>query len=220
MIEYEITDNGYCATPPYNDYIVYELNGFETESTNRYRELLSQKHDLERATACLNQMFFNEDTTLIDGALINTAIQLLVRCFTKSGQDDRMKFDYIKVFKKYAVQIGETELSDIYLKFYDARNKVISHDELNYMNNIVGIIINNSGNACDITELTVSTHYVYERNKQLLLRLIHVATAYCAEQLDGIKKQLIEKYNATSPKPTLPKIDTARISEFVAFNRW
>ena len=99
MIKYEITDNGYCAATPYNDYKIYELNGFETELTNRYRELLSQKHDLERATACLNQMFFNEDTTLIDGALINTAIQLLIRCFTKSGQDDRMKFDHIKVFK-------------------------------------------------------------------------------------------------------------------------
>ena len=106
------------------------------------------------------------------------------------------------------------------MNFYNARNKVISHDELNYMNNIVGITINNSGNACDITELTVSTHYVYERNKKLLLRLIHVAIEYCSEQLNGMKNQLIEKYNAIFPKPVLPEIDTARLSAFGSFNRW
>ena len=220
MIRYEVTDNGYCATAPHENYKVCEITEFEEELTNRYRELLSQKHDLERATACLNQMFFNKDTSLIDGALINTAIQLLVRCFTKSGSDDRMQFNYFKVFKKYAVQNGEEDLSEIYLKFYNARNKVISHDELNYTNNIVGITMDDSGNACDITELTVSTHYVYEQNKSLLLRLLRVATAYCSEQLEHIKNQLIEKYNATSPKPVFSIIDSKRLSGFGAFNKW
>ena len=137
MIKYEVTDNGYCAIAPNGNYKVCEIIDFETVLTTRYQELLSQKHDLNRATAFLDQMFFKEDTSLIDGALINTAIQLLVRCFTKSGNNDRMRFDEIKVFKKYAMQNGEEDLSEIYLKFYNARNKVISHDELNYTNNIV-----------------------------------------------------------------------------------
>ena len=89
-----------------------------------------------------------------------------------------------------------------------------------YTNNIVGITMDNSGNACDITELTVSTHYVYEQNKALLIRLLRVATAYCSEQLEYIKNQLIEKYNATSPKPVFPIIDSKRLSGFGAFNKW
>ena len=220
MIKYEVTDSGYCAIAPNGNYKVCEIIDFETVLTTRYQELLSQKHDLNRATACLDQMFFKEDTSLIDGALINTAIQLLVRCFTKSVNNDRMRFDEIKVFKKYAMQNGEEDLSEIYLKFYNARNKVISHDELNYTNNIVGITIDNFGNACDITELTVSTHYVFEKNKELLIRLINIASAYCSEQLENIKNMLIKKYNASSPKPKFPAIDAERLSEFGAYNRW
>lgn len=163
---------------------------------------------------------FNDDTSLIDGALINTAIQLLVKCFTHSGKDDRINFNYLKVLKKYALENGEEDLSEIYLKFYNARNKIISHDELNYPNNIVGITIDTLGNACDITALIVSTHYVLFNNKTLLLRIIAITLSYCSEQLEHMKKLLVEKYNTMSPKPILSKIDSNRLSEFGAFNRW
>jgi len=64
------------------------------------------------------QMFFTPDTVLIDGALINMSIQLLIRWFTKLGKNDRIKFDESKVFKTYAIEIGELDLSRTYLQFY------------------------------------------------------------------------------------------------------
>jgi len=218
--EYEITPNGYCIKGEDSQYKVLELDNFEPVLTTRYKELLAQKHDLDRAEACLKQMFFSEDSTLIDGALMNTAIQLLVRCFTKSGIHDRMKFDENKVFKKYALQIGEADLSQTYLQFYNARNKVISHDELNYSNNVVGITVDSNDVAYDITHLTVATKYVYKQNRDLLLRLIAIASKYCDSQLDGLEQQLIDGYNQMEHKPVLAPIDSARLAEFEAFNVW
>jgi len=218
--EYEVTDDGYHVKAPYSQHEVLELIDFEPSLTGRYKQLIAQKHDLDRAKACLEQMFFNNDTTLIDGALMNTAIQLLVRCFTKSGASDRLKFDEQKVFKKFALDIGESDVLRIYMQFYQARNKVISHDELNYSNNIVGLTVNPAGVACDITHLTVSTRYVYKQNKDLLLRLISIASQYCELQIASVKECLIEKYNQTEPKPILDKIERARLESFEAFNVW
>lgn len=218
--EYEVTSHGYCVKEKNSQYRVLELNHFEPELTTRYKELLAQKGDLDRAEACLHQMFFAEDTTLIDGALINTAIQLLVRCFTKSGLNDRMKFDENKVFKRYALQIGEADLSQTYLQFYNARNKVISHDELNYANNIVGITVDSDDVACDMTWLIVSAKYAYKQNRDLLLRLIAVASKYCNDQINSVKNQLINRYNQMKRKPILMPIDSVRLTEFEAFNVW
>lgn len=218
--EYEVTDAGYCVKVPYSEYEVLELIDFEPSLTGRYKQLIAQKHDLDRAKACLEQMFFSNDTALIDGALMNTAIQLLVRCFTKSGASDRLKFDEQKVFKKFALDIGESDMLRTYLQFYQARNKVISHDELNYSNNIVGLTVNPDGVACDITHLTVSTRYVYKKNKDLLLRLISIASQYCELQIASVRDRLIEKYNQIEPKPALDKIGHTRLEEFEAFNIW
>lgn len=220
VFEYEITKNGYEIKEEKSQYKVLELENFEPVLTLRYKELLAQKHDLDRAEACLKQMFFSKASTLIDGTLMNTAIQLLVRCFTKSGINDRIKFDENKVFKNYALQIGESDLSQTYLQFYNARNKVISHDELNYSNNVVGITVDADDVACDITHLTVATRYVYEKNRDLLLRLITIASKYCDIQLDKVKLLLIDKYNEMECKPILAPIDSARLAEFEAFNVW
>ena len=57
MINYNVTDNGYCAMPPYDAYDILEIKDFEPLLRRKYQELLSQKHDLDRAAACLNQMF-------------------------------------------------------------------------------------------------------------------------------------------------------------------
>jgi len=218
--EYEITDNGYCVKTPHSEYEVLELIGFEPELTRRYKGLVAQKNDLDRAKACLEQMLFNVDTSLIDGALMNTAIQLLVRCFTKSNTADRLKFDEYKVFKKYAKEIGESDLHNTYMQFYQARNKVISHDELNYSHNIVGLTVTPDKTACDVTYLAVSTRYVYKKNKDLLLRLINISSRYCDAQILDVGNLLVEKYNLAQPKPNLARIDRARLEEFESFNAW
>ena len=218
--QYEYTNGKYRVKNCDEEFLILEIDGFEIELTKRYRELLSQKHDLERAQACLDQMFFNKDTTLIDGALINSAIQLLVRCFTKSGKEDRLKFDEVYVFEKYSISIGEENLYKQYMQFYVARNKVLSHDELNYHNNIVGITIDLHGTAQDITPITVSTTYVYKQNKDLLKRLINIAHRYAEEQISTVEKLLIDRYNACDPKPILSPIDSTRLGTFDSWNSW
>lgn len=218
--QYEFTDHGYVVKDKEEQFLVLEINGFENELTKHYRELLSQKYDLDRANAYLDQMFFGRDSKLIDGALINSAIQLLVRCFTKTSREDRIKFDEVKVFGKYAESIGEERCIDQYRKFYDIRNKVLSHDELNYHNNIVGITVDLCGNAQDIASITVNTHYVYKENRELLKHLINIAYKFAEEQVRNVEEILIEKYNACEPKPLLHPIDISKLGSPDSWNSW
>ena len=71
VFEYEITKNGYEIKEEKSQYKVLELENFEPVLTLRYKELLAQKHDLDRAEACLKQMFFSKASTLIDLSLIH-----------------------------------------------------------------------------------------------------------------------------------------------------
>lgn len=219
-LQYEFTGENFVVKDCDEQFLILEIEGFEIDLTKRYRELLSQKHDLERAVAYLDQMFFQKDTTLIDGALINSAIQLLIRCFTHTSKDDRLKFDSTKVFRAFAQSIGEVDLTDKFDQFYNIRNKVLSHDELNYHNNIVGITIDSQGVAQDIAQITVSTTYVYKENRDLLKRLLNVAQNYAEEQLSAVEQILIDKYNECVPKPKLSPIDPKKLGSLNSWNHW
>lgn len=56
----------------YEDSItVYNIESWKPERVNYYRSLLAHRRDMDYAKEYLNQMFFDENTTLIDGSLMN-----------------------------------------------------------------------------------------------------------------------------------------------------
>ena len=62
-------------------------------------------------------MFFQKDTTLIDGALINSAIQLLIRCFSNPRNKGRGCLNSNEVFRTYKMHWaahGQTAAEKIY----------------------------------------------------------------------------------------------------------
>lgn len=79
---YELSNGTLCVKNCSEPVEVFDLKQKMTEFTGYHRSLLAHKHDMDYAREYLQQMFFHKDTTLIDGALINSAIQLLVRCFS------------------------------------------------------------------------------------------------------------------------------------------
>lgn len=116
----------------------------------------------------------------------------------------RCCLDSKKVFRKYAKEIGEQDLTGLFSKFYDARNTVICHDQYNYKENIVGLAVNKiSGIAEEIAEITVRTGYLYKQNQEILLRLIRVALSYVETQREELKSKLIAEYNEATAKPEL-----------------
>lgn len=82
--EYTIDDNTIQVISHEQELKVYDFGNWESEKILHYKSLLAHKKDMEYAKEYLNQMFFQKDSSLIDGALINSAIQLLVKCFTSS----------------------------------------------------------------------------------------------------------------------------------------
>lgn len=183
-----------------SEYTVYDLGMWREEIVNRYRCLLAHKWDLKRAKAYLDQMFFEIDTSLIDGALINSAIQLLFRCFANRRDNGRINLDPKKVFRKYAKDLGEEDYWIQYQQFANNRNKVIAHDQSDYKHGIVGITVNDlSGLAEDVVGFSISTGYLYKENQELLLHMIYIASRYVEDQLESVKKLLIEEYNVDKP---------------------
>lgn len=199
--QYTIIDNSVKAIYPERELTVYDFGVWEKEKVTRYRALLAMKKDMEYAEAYLNQMFFDDNTSLIDGALINSSIQLLVKCFSNPSGRGRPNLDFKKVFCTFTKSIGEEDMTKQFSQFYDARNKIISHDQLDYTENIIGVTVNQaSGQAEDVAELTIRTAYLYKQNQIILLRLVHIVLRYLECQIESIKGFLIEEYNREKPE--------------------
>lgn len=209
MCEYQYTvmDNTIQVLGHEDELSVLDFGNWENGKIKYYRSLLAHQSDMEYAEAYLNQMFFNEDTSLIDGALINSAIQLLIKSFSNPSGKGRRKLDEKIIFRKFARSIGEGDLTRQFSQFYNARNNVISHDQLNYAENIIGLVVNPvNGSAEDIAEIIVRTRYLYKQNQVLLLKMVHIVQKYLHFQIEGLKKSLIEEYNKLSEKPNLARI--------------
>lgn len=203
----------------YEDSItVYNIESWKPERVNYYRSLLAHRRDMDYAKEYLNQMFFDENTTLIDGSLMNSAIQLLVRCFSNPRGEGRNNLNSVKVFRIFAKEIGEEDLTEIFKQFYDARNQVIVHDQLNYKDNIIGLAVNNnSGMADEVATVTIRTGYLYKKNQLFLLRLVDVVTKYIDVKLEEQSKYLISEYNSEEIKPVL---DVIRCEDIPMATTW
>lgn len=176
---------------------VYSLNDWDSPLIIRYKSFLAHKEDLKYANAYLEQMFFaeNNGTTLIDGALINSAIQLLIKCFTNGEGKGRAQLNYKRVFVTYAKAKCEDDLEKIYLQFYKARNKSIVHDENDYADSIIGLTVNmETGRAEELAALIVRRRYLYKQNRDLLKKILDVTRSYVDEQLETMENKIIQMY--------------------------
>ena len=163
-------------------------------------------------------MFFREDTSLIDGALINSAIQLLVKCFASQNKNGRRPLNSNRVFVKHAKKMGECDLSKQYAQFYNARNQTLSHDQHNFKENIVGITVDLKNNTAEeIVAFTVRTGYLYKENQQLLLRLINVVQSFLEEQKIEIENMIVDEFNKLSPRPSLNVLKCENVPISVAW---
>ena len=101
-----------------------------------------------------------------------------------------------KVFRTYAQSIGEEDLTNQFSQFYNARNKVIIHDQDEYCRNIVGLVVSHStGVAENVAEITLRTRYLYKQNQQLLLKMVNVVLRYLPCQIDAVREKLLAEYN-------------------------
>lgn len=202
--KYTIKSNTIQAVGHEQELAVFDISEWAPEIVKYYKSLLAHKKDMEYAREYLNQMFFQSNSTLIDGALINSSIQLLAKCFSNQSGQGRRRLSPKKVFRSFSKQVGEEDFTRQFGQFRTARNTVLSHDDGCYSENIVALVVNqSSGVAEDIAEMTVRKRYLYRDNQKLLLRMITVVLAYLDDQLATVKKKLIEDYNQLSEKPPL-----------------
>lgn len=206
---YELVNGTLCVKNCNEQLEIFDLKQEMPEFTGYYRALLAHKHDIDYAKECLQQIFFHKETALIDGALINCAIQLLVRCFSNPCCKGRACLDSKKVFCKYAKKLGMDDMTKQFGQFYFARNQVIAHDQNDHNENIIGIVISKkSGECVDVASLTIRTTYLYQQNKDILMKLINIVDSYIDQQLVEVESKIIDTYNSLVDKPNLSKVET------------
>ena len=164
-----------------------------------YLSLLANENDLAYARAYINQMFFSEDTTLIDGALINSAIQLLVKCFTNPSGKGRSQLNEKKVFDTFAQGTGRKSYLTQYRDFYNVRRQSLAHDDSDFKDNIVGITIDTLDfKPVEISYIKIRRKFLYNQNADILKEMITIALEFINDQKQKIENKLIEHYSAKS----------------------
>lgn len=199
-LNYTFTDD-YCVVMDdkegkYKIYQIEESNIGELQGMlKRYLSLLANEHDLTYSKAYIDQMFYSENTTLIDGALINSAIQLLVKCFNNSGGKGRAQLDFKKIFDSFAKSIGKPSYLKQYNKLRDIRNQTLAHDENDFKENKVGISIDtHEGKIVEITHIKIRQKFLYEQNANVLKEMIEIALKFIDGQKQEIESVLIDYF--------------------------
>ena len=187
------------------DYNVYEYNNDSSPLIKRYKALLACEWDVNYAIACLDQMFFKENTSLIDGCLINTSILILVKLFTNPCNQGRVHLDEVKVLRSFSEKNGKKDYTKLFRKFYDARNEVIAHDQNDYKKNILGVTVEKTTQkAVELCPIAIKTRYLYEENQQILKEMFEVIKLYISEQLMELEAKILEEYNENIPLNKCP----------------
>lgn len=200
--QYAIKDDQYVVI---NDkdcrYKVYQIDDSNIDGLhsllNRYLSLLANKHDLTYARTYVDQMFFSEGTTLIDGALINSAIQLLIKCFTNPAGKGRPQLNEKKVFDAFAQSTGRKSYLKQYSDFYNARRRSIAHDDSDFKDNMVFITVDiRDCKPVEIAYINMRRKFLYKQNADILKEMITIALEFINEQKQQIENKLIEHYSA------------------------
>lgn len=199
--QYTIKDNKYVVIGDENNrYKVYQIDdsnlGGLQKLLNNYLSLLANENDLKYARAYINQMFFSESTTLIDGALINSAIQILIKCFTNPSGKGRSQLDRKKVFDTFAKSTGRKSYLTQYLEFYNIRKQSLAHDDSDFKENIVGITMDTLDcKPVEISYIKVRRKFLYNQNADILKEMITIALEFVNNQKQKIENKLIEHYS-------------------------
>ena len=215
---YTIEGNTVVATGGNQEAAVFDCSSWQPALVKRYQDMIAHREDLRYAKTYIDQMFYGDSTSLIDGALLKSAIELLVKCFSSPSSGGRSQLNAKKVFRTFAQEKGGEDFSERYFQFERARNKVLVHDEFDHAQCIVGLVIeNSSGVAVDVAEIGIKTGYLYRENSELLGRMIDMALLFVDEQIASLKARLIDEYNCAPSKPALAGIVCENIP---ISNRW
>lgn len=224
-LHYAIKNQQYVVIDDeYNRYKVYQIDDSNLGELqglfNNYLSLLANEQDIKYASEYVNQMFFSEGTTLIDGALMNSAIQLLVKCFTNSAGKGRAQLNHEKVFDAFSKSTGRKSYLPQYLDFYNFRRRSISHDQDDFKDNIVGITVDTLDvKPVEITYINVRRKFLYKQNADILKELLTIALEFINDQKQHIENRLIEHYR-TKPFSEISKYKLLDCKDIKLSNCW
>ena len=157
--------------------------------------------DVKYAIACLDQISFHKNTFLVDVCLFYTSIQILVRLFSNPKNKGRFCLDDSKVLRTFSKQKGFKDYSIPFKQFYDIRNQIIAHDQIDFKKTLIGITVDKRSNkAVDLCYVGVKSTFLKKENHLLLKEIFGVIKLYISDQLELLKNKIIAEYNAHPPE--------------------
>lgn len=126
-------------------------------------------------------IYENNKEQSIKEAVFNTAMVTFIRCFTKGKEAGRIP---IKI-NDVASRAPEGDIKGVINKFETIRNKFIAHDQDNFQNMKLGVIVNDAKEQfIGICCLPVKTKVDYLENILILRTLTIISLEYVEEVID------------------------------------
>lgn len=136
-------------------------------------------------------IYENNKDQSIKEAVFNTAMVTFIRCFTKGKEAGRIP---IKI-NDVASRAPEGDIKGVINKFETIRNKFIAHDQENYQNLKLGIIVNDDnkqiiGVCCPPSKTKID----YPENVLILRTIALISLEYVEEVIDKEYKRAKEYF--------------------------
>ena len=180
MHQYQILDNGQIKILG----LPYESKLVEIPRENRFRQLYSYKLseiDINRVREYLNIAQNTEDKIIKDG-LFKSAVISYIKCFAPSKGRSNIKAE--KIYRNIPGAM------DCHNAFGEMRNKYFAHDEMDYKDAQIGIILNvEEKRKIDIVSIDKCSEFAYADNIEILDRLCSIAL----EQIKVLVEQELER---------------------------
>lgn len=164
------------------------LEYFNTSESKQYNFEMLHAYILHKAdirkVLSYTEIYENVDQELIKDAIFDSAMITLVRCFTKGKEPGRIP---IKI-EKVAAKAGGGDPKGVLDIFEIIRNKFIAHDQDDYQNMKLGVVIDdNVKHICGVCCPLIKTNVNYLENIMLIKTLATITLEYID---DVIEKEL------------------------------
>lgn len=169
---------------------------YEVPRINKFKNLYDNVlhlNDLNRALCYLDCMVFNNDKHYINEGLFNAAIISYFKCFTYSK--GRGQLNYNSVYK----DIENGNAIKLYNHYKKLRDEFIAHDENDYAQSKVGIIVNTRfRKVMQPIQLGIIAYIAIEENRDKLKLLIEIAIKVVESKIDLENERLFNEYKNIS----------------------
>lgn len=195
IIKYKISNNRYYIESPKEGMKMYYIEKGPEKLVKRLKSFLGHKLDLIKGKTNIKWILEDQNPygkEYVNQILIDSTIQLLIKCYSSTKNNGRIQLNSNQVFNNFSNQ--KDHLIEYFNLYKDQRNQIISHDEKNYLDHQLYIVLNDLGEVNDLRLIGKHMHFFTEDTIRILSDLLDISINYCNEQINKVKEKIKQEF--------------------------